>query len=99
MASGRFRRRNIWPYHAGPRHFLPWSAGPRVCPGQKMSQVEFVIAIATLFRQCRVKPVVRKGENSEQAKARLSELMEDSQPRLTLQMNNPEEVHLKWTRR
>jgi len=79
--------------------FLPWSAGPRACPGQKMSQVEFVTVIATLFRQCRVEPVVRAGEDVVQAKARLVELMEDSQPRLTLQMNQPEEVHLRWIRR
>ncbi|KAK2005469.1 cytochrome P450 [Colletotrichum eremochloae] len=30
--------------------YFPWSGGPCACPGQKMSQVEFVTVMATLFR-------------------------------------------------
>ncbi|KAL3437116.1 cytochrome P450 [Aspergillus tetrazonus] len=30
--------------------YLPWSGGPRICFGMKMSQVEFVATIATLFK-------------------------------------------------
>ncbi|GJC87635.1 putative cytochrome P450 CYP13A1 [Colletotrichum liriopes] len=79
--------------------FLPWSGGPRMCPGQKMSQVEFVTVIATLFRKCTAEPVPRKGESMEQARQRLLALTQDSQPIVTLQMKRPKDVHLRWTRR
>ncbi|KAL2880096.1 hypothetical protein SGCOL_004480 [Colletotrichum sp. CLE4] len=87
--------------------FLPWSSGPRTCPGQKMAQVEFVTVIATLFHKCTVEPVLEDDsssaepatENATKARKRLSNLMQDSQPRLTLQMNRPKDVRLRWTRR
>lgn len=79
--------------------FIPWSGGPRVCPGQKMSQVEFVAVIATIFKRYRVTATLEKGETMEEAKQRLQEVMNDSQPRLTLQMNKPQDVKLKWSKR
>ncbi|KIH93320.1 hypothetical protein SPBR_04167 [Sporothrix brasiliensis 5110] len=81
--------------------FSPWSGGPRVCPGQKMSQVEFVAVMATLLWRCSVRPVVRTadGETPADARARLLALTEDSQPRLTLQMNRPDEAELQWVER
>jgi cytochrome P450 len=79
--------------------FLPWSGGPRVCPGQKMSQVEFVAVVMTLFRTCRAEPVLAGGESMETARKRLIETTQDSQPRLTLQMNRPQDVKLRWVRR
>ena len=42
--------------------FIPWSGGPRVCPGQKMSQVEFVAVIATIFKRYRVAAIPEKDE-------------------------------------
>ncbi|OHF02541.1 hypothetical protein CORC01_02236 [Colletotrichum orchidophilum] len=33
-----------------------------------------------------------------QARERLRDPTQDGQPRLTLQMNRPKDVHLKWTR-
>lgn len=79
--------------------FLPWSGGPRVCPGQKMSQVEFVGVFATIFRRYRCTPVLEDGETEEEAKERFKETMHDSRPRLTLQMNKPQSVKLRWYRR
>jgi cytochrome P450 len=79
--------------------YLPWSVGPRICPGQKMSQVEFVSVIVTLFRRCTAEPMLRDGESVQQARQRLLELVQDSQPVLTLQMNRPQDVCLKWAAR
>ncbi|KAK1984493.1 cytochrome P450 [Colletotrichum cereale] len=79
--------------------YLPWSGGPRACPGQKMSQVEFVTVVATLFRRCTVEPAPRAGESADQARRRLLDLTRDSQPIVTLQMKRPEEVRLRWARR
>ncbi|TLS26232.1 hypothetical protein PpBr36_05045 [Pyricularia pennisetigena] len=79
--------------------FIPWSIGPRVCPGQKMAQVEFVSVIMTLFGRCSVEPIPRDGENLEQARKRVLELAEDSEPGLTLQMKKPGDIRLRWTKR
>lgn len=78
--------------------YLPWNAGPRTCPGQKMAQVEFVAIIATLFSRHRLE-VVRKTmpvkgaeevhipESDDALMKRLDAVMEDSMPKLTLEMN------------
>lgn len=79
--------------------FIPWSGGPRICPGMKMAQVEFVAVIATLFRSCKAEVVLKEGETDVQARERLETLMGESQPLLTLQMENPEDVVLRWVLR
>jgi len=76
--------------------FLPWSAGPRVCPGMKMAQVEFVATFATLFRSAKGEVLKDEGETELQAKKRLEDLMADSLLRLTMQMKHPEKVKLRW---
>ena len=79
--------------------FLPWSGGPRVCPGQKMSQVEFVSVLATIFRSCSIAPALAEGESHEQGKKRLQNVIAKSRPALTLQMTSPEQVKLRWSKR
>jgi cytochrome P450 len=79
--------------------FLPWSGGPRVCPGQKMSQVEFVSVLATIFRSCSIAPALADGESHEQGKERLQNVIAKSRPALTLQMTSPEQVKLRWSKR
>ena len=79
--------------------FLPWSSGPRVCPGAKMAQVEFTAVMYEIFQRCKVHPIARAGESKDQARERLLAEMKDSAPRISLQMNHPEEVQLQWTRR
>jgi cytochrome P450 len=77
--------------------YVPWSAGPRVCPGQKMAQVEFVAIFLTLFRRhaIEVVPLV-DGEGREESegewKGRLDGLMRDSISVLTLQMKGVYDV-------
>jgi cytochrome P450 len=79
--------------------YLPWSVGPRVCPGQKMAQVEFVSVVATLFRRCSARPRAGQGESDEQAKGRLLEKLQDSQPVLTLMINDPKGITIEWVGR
>ena len=77
---------------------MPWAAGPRVCPGRKFAQVEFVAVIATLFRRHRVRPVPLASETPSQAQARLRDVIEDSAiMAITLQMRRPREVALAWS--
>jgi cytochrome P450 len=78
--------------------FLPWSGGPRVCPGMKFSQVEFAAVFATLFRSARCEALRREAETEEQAQARLERIMAESISKLTLQVRDPTEVRLRWTK-
>ncbi|PQE22650.1 cytochrome P450 protein [Rutstroemia sp. NJR-2017a BVV2] len=84
----------------GKSPFIAWSAGVRVCPGKKFSQVEFVAVLVALFREYRVKPVLLPGEDDEAARKRLQKLVEeDTGMRLLLQMMHPEKAVLKWEKR
>ena len=80
--------------------FLPWSDGPRVCPGRKFAQVEFVAAMAKLFHRHRVAPVTAPGESAQHARARLVAMAEESSvSAITLQMLRPRSAALVWTSR
>ncbi|KAF3765290.1 cytochrome P450 [Cryphonectria parasitica EP155] len=81
--------------------FLAWSGGPRDCVGRKFSHVEFVSVMASLFRDWRVYPVMKDGEETpEQAHTRILRQIEvDSAPVLLLQMLHPERSPLVWKRR
>jgi hypothetical protein len=58
--------------------FVAWSYGPRVCPGKKFSQVEFVAVIACLLQGVRVEPLTQGNESEVEAAARLKRVVEDS---------------------
>lgn len=67
--------------------FLPWGQGPRVCPGQKMGQVEFIAVMLKLLQKHRIDAVPLKGENSRDVEQRLDGLLRNSVPKMTLIMN------------
>jgi cytochrome P450 len=72
--------------------YIPWAVGPRVCPGKKFNQVEFVAVIAMLLRSYRLKPLVieRKMKAEEQAKQALIDVMYVTMTRVTVSMRHPE---------
>jgi cytochrome P450 len=77
--------------------YVPWSTGPRVCPGQKMALVEFTAIFLKLFHKHRIEAVLLKGASGEletrvQLESRLDARMRDSISALTLQMNNVYDV-------
>ncbi|XMA08663.1 hypothetical protein WAI453_001454 [Rhynchosporium graminicola] len=76
--------------------FLAWASGPRICPGKKFSQVEFVAVMATLFRRLRVVPVKNQGENEDDVRRRIHDTVEDSELRMTLSMKHSERIKLVW---
>ena len=79
--------------------FLPWSSGPRICPGIKMAQVEFVATMATLFRSARCEPLLTAGlDKPEDLRQRLLALTRNSVIKLTLQARDPKTVQLRWAR-
>jgi cytochrome P450 len=74
--------------------FIPWSGGPRICPGMKMAQVEFVATFATLFRAAKCEFI---GSDDAKENTRFLEaLMKDSFFKLSLQMREPRKVQLRW---
>lgn len=81
--------------------FVPWASGPRVCPGRKFAQVEFVAVIATTFKNNRVRIKKLSGESPEQAKQRVLAVAEDSEIGLSpvLRMRHPEKIRLHWERK
>jgi hypothetical protein len=84
-----------------PGTFMPWSSGPRVCPGKKFAQVEFVAAIAVLFRNHGVRAVSLEGESQGETRARVLQVVNDSAVGMsapTLRMRHPEKVELVWER-
>ncbi|KAH8662818.1 cytochrome P450 [Tricladium varicosporioides] len=77
--------------------YVPWSAGPRVCPGQKMALVEFSAIFLKLFHNHRIEAVPSKTtsgalETKAQLESRLDATMRDSISVLTLQMNGVYDV-------
>ncbi|KAK4565720.1 hypothetical protein LTR86_003568 [Recurvomyces mirabilis] len=70
--------------------FVPWSAGPRICPGQKMAQVEFTAVLMMPLRRHRLEAVPLKDEKDDATAVyeRLERRMRDSVSILTLQMND-----------
>lgn len=81
-----------------PGTFVGWADGPRICPGKKFSQVEFVGVMAVLFRQHQVRPKQEQGESEEQTSTKLERVIEDSGiSAITLQMRHPQRVALVWT--
>lgn len=81
--------------------FLAWSVGPRICPGKKFSQVEFVAVIATLLKSYRVKPLVIEGkmETEKQARDALLEVVNDSLNIITPKMRRPEDAGVVFVSR
>lgn len=68
--------------------FVPWAAGARVCPGQKMAQVEFVAVIMTLLKRCKIEAVPLSGEVQSDIMNRLDQRLNNSIWRTVLEMED-----------
>ncbi|SPO01746.1 related to cytochrome P450 3A7 [Cephalotrichum gorgonifer] len=79
--------------------FLPWAAGPRVCPGKKFSQVEFVAVLACLLKEYRVEPVAGEGVSDEDAASRLMGEAMLSSFNFLLKVKNPEKIRIRCVRK
>ncbi|KAF2221374.1 cytochrome P450 [Elsinoe ampelina] len=82
-----------------PGSFLPFAAGPRICPGQKMAQVEFVGVIMTLLRRFKIVPNSRHGETEMETKNRMQSILDDVRSELTIVMQRMNELDLRWEQR
>ena len=82
-----------------PVGYLPWSVGPRSCPGKKFAQVEFVAVIAYLLQRHRVRAIREPGETQEALRKRIYEVLEESGLEVTIKMYHPEKVKMVWEER
>ncbi|KAB8264692.1 cytochrome P450 [Aspergillus pseudonomiae] len=76
--------------------YFPWSAGVQNCAGRKFAQVEIVAAMAALFREYRMRPVLLDGEDFEKAQARILKSTNDSYQLLVMQMRDPDSTQFVW---
>lgn len=80
-----------------PGSFLPWTGGPRVCPGKKFSQVEFTRAVLEMFKgNARVRVVQEEGESQEQAEARAWEVLNQTRAAFVIKMGGSERLGVRW---
>ncbi|KLO90254.1 TRI7-trichothecene biosynthesis [Fusarium fujikuroi] len=79
--------------------FLPWAAGPRVCPGKKFSQVEFVAVMACLLKDYTVEPDAEGDHLKEAASKALMEEAKQSSFNFLLKVKHPEKIKLRCVRR
>ncbi|KAJ5791569.1 uncharacterized protein N7518_008580 [Penicillium psychrosexuale] len=74
--------------------FLPWGHGPRICPGQKMGQVEFVAVMLKLLQRHRIDAVPLIEEEPREVEQRLDGLLNNSVPKMTLTMDGIYDVDI-----
>lgn len=80
-----------------PGTFLPWTGGPRVCPGKKFSQVEFTRAVFEMFKGgARVRVAREEGESQEQAEARAWDILNQTRVSFVVKMVDSEKLGVKW---
>ncbi|KAG5930612.1 hypothetical protein E4U42_005274 [Claviceps africana] len=75
--------------------FVAWSGGPRVCPGKKLSQVEFTAVILTLLQRYRIEAVPLGEEGRAELEERLDATLRNSRCEAVLQMDQVWDVQDK----
>ncbi|KAJ5389483.1 cytochrome P450 monooxygenase [Penicillium cataractarum] len=77
-------------------HLFAWAEGPRACPGRKFSQLEIFAVLVTLLRRASVQIVPRLGLSPEEARAEALQELQNSRSLLTLHIERPEAIHVRW---
>lgn len=79
--------------------YAPWLAGPRVCPGKKFGQVEFVAIVAHILSEYRVEIERHDGETDAAARARSIKVMDEKYFNISTHLNRPEGAGIRFVRR
>jgi len=74
--------------------YFPWSDGVQNCPGQKFSLVEFVVVMATLVSEHRLRPVREPGESVGQMQERLRSVANDCEAIMILRVKDADQVRM-----
>lgn len=79
--------------------FLAWVFGPRVCPGKKFSQVEFVAVVAQILSQYRIEVLIKEGQTAEEAKRQLSGVLGEKIFNVSTHLKRPGDAGVRFVRR
>ncbi|OAL01201.1 cytochrome P450 [Phaeosphaeriaceae sp. SRC1lsM3a] len=83
----------------GNKAFFGWGTGPRVCPGQKFAQVEFVAVLATLLMKYKVVPAAKEEVSEDIARDEMQKLIAGSTARMVVNLSEPEKLWIKLVKR
>ncbi|RMZ39501.1 hypothetical protein AFCA_002349 [Aspergillus flavus] len=81
------------------KYLFAWGDGPRLCPGQRFSQIEVFAVLICFFKSHRVELVPSRDQTMDQARSHALSLIQNSKVGLTLQMPDAESVGLRWVGR
>ncbi|KAE8152066.1 cytochrome P450 monooxygenase [Aspergillus avenaceus] len=81
------------------KNLFSWGDGPRICPGQKFSQIEVLAVLLSLLKNHHVGVVPRPDQTLDVARSCAYKLIQNSKMGLTLHMPDAESVSLRWTHR
>lgn len=79
--------------------FYPWTDGPRICPGKKFSQVEFVAMVANILSKYRVEVVPQGNESEPEARQRLLSALDDKYFNISAHFKRPEGAAVRFVPR
>lgn len=79
--------------------FIPWLTGPRVCPGKKFSQVEFVAIVAQIFSEYRVQVLPENNESEADARARFEGVVGQKYFNVSTHLRKPVEGAVRFVQR
>ena len=79
--------------------WMPWTVGPRSCPGKKFSQVEFVSLVSHLLLQADIKVVDRKYEGNINARDTLNAALADTIFNLGTTVKRADEIYIEFVPR
>ena len=80
--------------------YTPWLIGPRVCPGKKFSQVEFVAVIATLLENFSIRPAnIVDGQTAQEGWEALNTAVENPFFNMSPKIIGPEKCGVEFVAR
>lgn len=78
---------------------IAWVLGPRLCPGKKFSQVEFVAVIAHILFLYRIEVVRKTNESENEARTRLRYLLRDKYFNGSAHLRRPDDAQIRFVPR
>lgn len=79
--------------------FMPWLFGPRVCPGKKFGQVEFVAVVAHILSMYRIELDTSVHGGIEAARSHLQTVLDDKYFNVSTHIKKPESASLRFVPR
>lgn len=78
---------------------MPWAFGPRICPGKKFSQVEFVAVVAHILSEYRVEVLKHHGESEVAARGRMMGVLDEKYFNISAHLRRPGDAGVRFARR